>query len=341
MKKIQLFIVIIISLQLFLFIILLITVLSTIKYVIKINKKIIFEENISNTLLDLSLDGIHIENERGEILECNQSGHEIFGYTKKEMLKLSIRDLVSKEFAEKIPKIIPDDMATGDVYLERINKKKNGELFPTEINSKYIYINGQKRLIAFVRDITIKKQIENDLREMSIKDELTKTYNRRYTMKKLEEEFFLSKMKKSTFSIALLDIDNFKGVNDNFGHLFGDEVLIKFSDTIKKNLRKTDHFGRIGGEEFIIIFSNTFLIEANNILFRIKEKLKLIPWEKNNFSVTFSTGLFEIPYKNIDEYNSKNVMKLIDNLMYKAKKRGKNCIITPINFDQPSGHLIS
>ncbi|WP_084140764.1 sensor domain-containing diguanylate cyclase [Psychrilyobacter atlanticus] len=349
MKKIKLFTTIIISIQLFIFIVLwflsydnvyklahtinsifvLITGVLMIKYIIKTNKKVISEESISKTLLNLSLDGIYIENERGEILECNQSGHEIFGYTKKEMLNLTIRDLVPKEFAEEIPKVIPDNMATGDLYLERINMKKNGELFPTEINSKYIYINGKKRLIVFVRDISVRKQMEDDLREMSIKDELTKTYNRRYIMKKLKDEFFFSKINKSTFSIALLDIDNFKGVNDNFGHLFGDEVLIKFSNTIQKNLRKNDYLGRIGGEEFIIIFCNTFLIESYEVLFRIKEKLSLISWGENDFSITFSAGLFEVPHKNIDEHSSEKTIKLIDDLMYKAKECGKDCIITP------------
>jgi len=349
MKKFKLFMVIAILIQLFSIIVLwflsydniyreaytvnsifiLVTGLLMVKYIIKIKKKVIAEKSIASTLLNLSLDGIYIENEQGEILNCNQSGHEIFGYTKDEMLKLSIRDLVSKEFAEKIPQIIPDDMATGDLYLERVNMKKNGELFPTEINSKYIYINGKKRLIAFVRDITVRKQMENDLREMTIRDELTKAYNRRYIMKKLKDEFFFSQINKSTFSIAMLDIDNFKRVNDDFGHIFGDEVLIKFSNTIKKNLRKTDYLGRIGGEEFIIIFCNTFLVESYDILFRIKEKISSISWEKNDFSVTFSAGLFEVSHKNIDEHSSEKTIKLIDDLMYKAKKCGKNCIITP------------
>ena len=193
---------------------------------------------------------------------------------------------------------------------------------------KYIYIDGKKRLIVFVRDITVRKQIENELREMSIRDELTKIYNRRYIMKKLKDEFFLSKVNNSTFSIALLDIDNFKRVNDNYGHLFGDEVLIKFSNMVKKNLRKTDYLGRIGGEEFIIIFCNTILNESYEILLRIKEKLNSVSWGKNDFSVTFSAGLFEVSHKNIDEHSSERVIKLIDDLMYKAKKCGKNCIIT-------------
>lgn len=285
-------------------------------------------EDVSPTLLDLSLDGIYIENNRGEILECNPSGHEMFGYTKEEMLNLTIRDLVPEEFAKELPEIIPDNMATGDVYVERVNRKKDGEIFPTEINSKYIYIDGKKRLIVFVRDISTRKKMEDELKEMSRRDELTKVYNRRYIMKKLEDEIIRSKLENCPLSIALLDIDNFKKVNDTFGHLFGDEVLIRFSNVIRKNLRKTDYLGRIGGEEFIIIFSNAVLDDGYNILFRVKEKMNSIFWEKEKLSVTFSAGLFEVDHGE-EEYSCKNVIKLIDNLMYRAKKCGKNCIITP------------
>jgi PAS domain S-box-containing protein len=96
------------------------------------------------TLINQSLDGIYIEDERGNILECNTQGHRMFGYTKEEMLKLSLRDLVSSEFRELIPAIIPDEMATGDVYLERENVKKDGTVFPTEIKDNGIGIAQEK-----------------------------------------------------------------------------------------------------------------------------------------------------------------------------------------------------
>ena len=118
------------------------------------------------TLIDLSLDGIYVENERGEILDCNTMGHQMFGYTREEMLQLTIKDLVPDEFAEMLPEVIPEDMETGEVYVERENKKKDGTIFPTEINSKFINLNGNKRLIAYVRDITERKKAENELREL-------------------------------------------------------------------------------------------------------------------------------------------------------------------------------
>ena len=118
------------------------------------------------TLIDLSLDGIYVENERGEILDCNTMGHKMFGYTREEMLQLTIKDLVPDEFAEMLPDVIPEEMATGEVYVERVNKKKDGTIFPTEINTKFIKLNGNKRLIVYVRDITERKKAENELREL-------------------------------------------------------------------------------------------------------------------------------------------------------------------------------
>ncbi|WP_303920812.1 PAS domain-containing sensor histidine kinase [Draconibacterium sediminis] len=132
----------------------------------KKNRSIQESEIKFRTLIDLSLDGIYVENERGEILDCNTMGHKMFGYTREEMLQLSIRDLVPDEFAEMLPDIIPEEMATGEVYVERVNKKKDGTIFPTEINTKFINLNGDKRLIVYVRDITERKKAENELKEL-------------------------------------------------------------------------------------------------------------------------------------------------------------------------------
>ncbi len=131
----------------------------------KQTQKLKDSEKKYQTLIDLSLDGIYIENERGEILDCNTRGHEMFGYSKEEMLQLSIRDLVPTEFRALLPEIIPDEMATGEAYVERENMRKDGTIFPTEINTRFVTLNGEKRLIAYVKDNTSQKAIEGALLE--------------------------------------------------------------------------------------------------------------------------------------------------------------------------------
>lgn len=133
------------------------------------SRKLRESEKKLRTLIDLSLDGIYIENERGEILDCNVRGHEMFGYTKEEMLQLSIKDLVPPESKQQIPEFITEEMATGDVYVERENIKKNGTVFPTEINTKFFSLNGERRLIAYVKDNTEKKKVESALKESEAK----------------------------------------------------------------------------------------------------------------------------------------------------------------------------
>jgi diguanylate cyclase (GGDEF)-like protein/PAS domain S-box-containing protein len=110
-------------------------------------------------------DGIHIETVEGRILECNTAVLKMFGYTKEEMIGLTIADLVPEEFSKKLPKVITDKETTHGIFVPRISKKKDGTIFPTEIATKIVRIGGEPRLIAYVRDITKRKEAEKKLRK--------------------------------------------------------------------------------------------------------------------------------------------------------------------------------
>ncbi|MGF7141451.1 PAS domain-containing sensor histidine kinase [Roseimarinus sediminis] len=115
------------------------------------------------TLFDIATDGIFIEDNRGNIINCNRAGEKMFGYEPGELTGVNIRQLVPPEFAASIPDIIPEEAVTGDQYLERVNMRKDGSLFPTEICTKYAVIDGQKCLIAFIHDISEQKRIQQEL----------------------------------------------------------------------------------------------------------------------------------------------------------------------------------
>jgi len=95
------------------------------------------------------------------------------------------------------------------------------------------------------------------IKEMSIRDDLTGVYNRRHLMELLEHEYHRISRGGAHFSVAMLDIDHFKSVNDTYGHLTGDEVLKAASDVIRKSLRSADFCGRYGGEEFLLVMTQT------------------------------------------------------------------------------------
>jgi len=124
-------------------------------------------ENVEKyrTLIELIDVGIQIETVEGRILECNTAGAKIYGYTKKEMIDLTLADLVPEEFFKKLPRVITDKETSNGIFVPRISKKKDGTIFPTEIATKIVNIGGKSRLIAYIRDITKRKEAEKKLRK--------------------------------------------------------------------------------------------------------------------------------------------------------------------------------
>ena len=116
-------------------------------------------------LIELIDVGIQVETVEGRVLECNTAGAKIYGYTKEEMIGLTLADLVPEEFAKKLPKVITDKETSNGIFVPRISRKKDGTIFPTEIATKIINIGGKPRLIAYVRDITKRKEAEKRLRK--------------------------------------------------------------------------------------------------------------------------------------------------------------------------------
>ena len=124
-------------------------------------------ENVEKyrTLIELTDVGIQIETVEGRILECNTAGAKIYGYAKEEMIDLTLADLVPEEFFKKLPRVITDKETSNGIFVPRISKKKDGTIFPTEIATKIVNIGGKSRLIAYIRDITKRKEAEKKLRK--------------------------------------------------------------------------------------------------------------------------------------------------------------------------------
>jgi len=199
---------------------------------------------------------------------------------------------------------------------EEIHKYKFSQIIK-EID--YFIISSVVFLLILI--IITYAKIKNGLEIETIKDALTKTHNRFYFNKIYK--YLINKFHKTNipFSMLIVDIDNFKKINDTYGHDKGDEILKKFGEILNNSTRKTDFVFRYGGEEFVIIFPETDIEKAKQIVNRI---LKKIPQEIKieNTPVTFSGGLGEYRGENPKEFFEK-----VDKALYEAKQKGKNRIV--------------
>lgn len=161
-----------------------------------------------------------------------------------------------------------------------------------------------------------------ELMKLSITDSLTQIYNRLKFDEELKKWINYSKRYNTDLSLILFDFDNFKKINDNYGHLIGDKVLIEGAQLVKKILRKTDIFARWGGEEFVILLPNTS--KEKGIEVATKLKFTMSNYSFNTVGqVTCSFGVTSLSYK--DDLNT--MVNRVDRLLYVAKEAGKNTII--------------
>lgn len=184
-------------------------------------------------------------------------------------------------------------------------------------------------LVIFIASLILYRnytlQIYNKkLQKMAQTDKLTQLYNRLKIDQDLDRQKALSNRYNYTFSVIIIDIDFFKEINDSYGHLTGDSVLIEFALLLKNNIRKVDIAGRWGGEEFLIICPNS----SKSSVKKLAEKLRLII-EKNTFKnvnikITASFGAAQYNQK---DNSIQTLVNLADKALYKAKSNGRNQVV--------------
>jgi diguanylate cyclase (GGDEF)-like protein len=173
-------------------------------------------------------------------------------------------------------------------------------------------------------------QLERSLKETNRKlvllsetDSLTGLYNRRYTDGILEQEIKQAERYGDSLTVALIDIDNFKQVNDTFGHACGDQVLVAVAQKIRKCTREVDVAGRYGGEEFLLVFPKLAIDDATNVMERLRSSMESIVVEGKIGLVTISAGI-------VEHHHGETLSRLLsraDKLLYRAKQGGRNQVM--------------
>lgn len=181
-------------------------------------------------------------------------------------------------------------------------------------------------VVAYVSEREQQKQNEiimelnQELKDLSEQDPLTKCYNRRYLTDYLEQ---MEEESKQKVFVLMIDVDNFKMINDTYGHSFGDEVLIYMAETLKELMGDKGIAARFGGEEFIAVMETEKVTEMQFFAEGVKEKLVLFSQEKKNIDITFSGGIQRWE----ENFDMTQLLKKVDSKLYQAKAQGKNKVI--------------
>jgi diguanylate cyclase (GGDEF)-like protein len=171
-----------------------------------------------------------------------------------------------------------------------------------------------------------RKVSEEKRYEMGVIDPVTNTYNKSYFLKRVSDEFSFCVRQNLPMSILMFDIDFFKMINDNYGHLAGDKVLQDICTVVSGIIRNDDVFCRYGGEEFVIIMRNTECQDAVNLAERIRLKIQEneIQYEDEVIKCTISLGVSTVIDKNFRDYVA--LIADADKFLYQSKGNGRNCV---------------
>ena len=194
---------------------------------------------------------------------------------------------------------------------------------PFNHNDLRVRLKAGRRIVELNEELLY---VRDNLEKQATHDKLTGLYNRHFMVEILEKEFSRALRHQSDLSCLLLDLDNFKDVNDTFGHTFGDLVLREFSAGLDQNIRKSDISIRYGGEEFMVLLPNTGIAGAQNIAEKIRATCEKKRYDDghNSTTVTVSIGIASIKQHQL--IDDKEIVACADKALYRSKAEGRNRI---------------
>lgn len=281
---------------------------------------------LAETVYHTSSEAIAVTDAHGTFIHVNPAFTEITGYTAEEAIGSDHSILKSGRHGAKFY----DEMwtslnSTGQWQGELWNRRKNGEIYPQflSINSTYDTDGSVKFRISMFADISKQKANEELIWRQANFDSLTGLANRRYFQEVFQHALKVAQREQHNLAVIFIDLDEFKPINDKFGHQYGDQLLAQTAQRIKTPLRDTDIVARIGGDEFVILLAgNPSKDDALLIARRIHEHV-LQPFEIDEqvAQISLSCGVSMYPEHGRTQAE---LIKNADIAMYHAKNQGRN-----------------
>jgi diguanylate cyclase (GGDEF)-like protein/PAS domain S-box-containing protein len=280
-----------------------------------------------------SHEAIVITDDKAKILRVNKAFTLLTGYSAEEALGKNMRLISSgkqdPEFYKQFWKeLIDTKQYAGEIW----NRRKSGEFYP-----QWLTVSGiadaegiTTHYVGHLVDITQHKNAELEIRKLAFYDPLTGLANRRLLLDRLRQQLVVAKRNKDYGAIIFLDLDEFKLLNDTYGHHVGDDLLIQVASRLCSVLREEDTASRLGGDEFVILISakelsyqkarDNAMIVATKIQAALNE-VYLLNNVQHHFTSSMGVAIF--PEQHAD---SEEIIKSADKAMYQSKRAGRNII---------------
>jgi diguanylate cyclase (GGDEF)-like protein len=187
---------------------------------------------------------------------------------------------------------------------------------------------GSTTILKFTFHDSLDETFQRQMYESALRDGLTKVFNKKYFLDRLESEFAYAVRHKTPLSLVMLDIDHFKRINDTHGHLAGDYALATLANVVSQTIRQEDVFARYGGEEFAVICRGVDLVGAAAFGERIRRMVQAQPFDYQGtaLKITVSVGVAAVTDVGMREYQE--LIGAADEALYAAKRNGRNQVVS-------------
>ena len=283
-------------------------------------------EELSAQVFEHSTEGMFVTDEDNLILTVNPAFTKITGYSAQEAIGRKPSMLSSGEQSPEYYARMWDSVSThGSWEGELVNRRKNGELFPEWLKISVMRDNAGRirRHVALFSDITQRRDEDERIRFLSEHDPLTSLPNRALLFDRIEQALLSSSRRVKPYgSVMMLDLDDFKVVNDTLSHQAGDALLKEVALRLTASVRKSDTVARLGGDEFVVLLAEASAEDARSIARKILTKIAppfLIEGREARVGVSIGVSVF--PQDGMD---AASLLKAADAAMYHVKRTGRN-----------------
>ncbi len=293
--------------------------------------------------LDSALDGVVSIDSSGRLIDFNPAAERMFGWFKHEVLGRLMGDvLVPAQHRDAHGRGMARFVDTRETRIlnrriEITALRRDGSEFPVELAITSIRQNNADLFTAYIRDVTARKQMEEDIRRLAFYDTLTRLPNRRLLDDRLGQAMAASRRNGCYGAVMFLDLDNFKPLNDAHGHAVGDLLLIEAAKRLSACVRGVDTVARFGGDEFVVILGDLDTDRAASVALADTVADKILSALAQPYALTggesgradqavvheCSASIGVVMFLNHDA-SQEDLLKWADAAMYQAKQAGRN-----------------